>query len=202
MNTSKRHFLPVIIVAMVASLSSCSSDTTPNKNIVSVSPAPTTSNNISSPSSNQNPSMAQLRTKSANNEPQESLSENTPTTSPKAITSKTINVTLYTSDTQCQELIPQKVTVGAKAPVTDAVGKILEQRDTADFSLSGYRVKVKNGLATVDLRVSPESKRQLASLSSCEQFALFGSLRKTLTSNAKWNIKEVRFTEKGENVEL
>lgn len=198
MNTSKRHFLPLMIVAMVASLSSCSSDTTPGNNIANISPAPTTSNSISSPSANQTPSMAQLRAKSAEPSPR----ENTPSASPKAITNKTIKVTLYTSDTQCQELIPQQVTVGAQEPITSAVGKVLEQRDTADFSLSGYRVNVKNGVATIDLRVSPESKRQLASLSSCEQFALFGSLRKTLTSNSQWNIEEVRFTEKGENVEL
>ncbi len=205
MNTNQRNFLPLIIVAMVASLSSCSSDTTSPKEITSVSPAPTSSNSISSPSSTQNPSMAQLRAKSANIEPSlspESQSENTPTANPQATTNKTINVTLYTSDTQCQALIPQKVTVGAEEPVTGAVGKILQERDTADFSLSGYRVNVKNGVATVDLRVSPQSKRQLASLSSCEQFAMFGSVRKTLTSNAQWNIKEVRFTEKGENVEL
>ncbi|WP_309232586.1 hypothetical protein [Cylindrospermum sp. FACHB-282] len=109
-------------------------------------------------------------------------------------------MTLYTSDTQCQELIPQQASVPAEEPIKATVVKILEQRDTSDFSLSGYRVNVKKGVATVDLRVSPESKRQLASLSSCEQFALFGSLRKTLTSNVQWNIKEVNFTEGGKEI--
>jgi hypothetical protein len=103
---------------------------------------------------------------------------------------------------QCQELVPQKVTVPAKEPVTNAVGRIIEEQDSADFSVSGYRVRVKDGIATVDLRLSPQSKRQFASLSSCEQFALFGSLRKTLTSNSQWNIKEVRFTNKGEEIVL
>jgi len=111
-------------------------------------------------------------------------------------------VTIYTSDVQCQELVPEKISVPAEEPVTNTVGKIIEKRDTSDFSLSGYRVNVKNGVATVDLRISPESKRQIASLSSCEQFALFGSLRKTLTSNAAWNIKEVRFTERGQDIVL
>lgn len=118
------------------------------------------------------------------------------------MTDKTVNVTLYISDTQCQELVPQTITVAAQQPVTDAVGKILEQRDNGDFSFFGYRVNIKDGVATVDLRLDPKSRRQITSLSSCEQFALFGSLRKTLTSNPQWGIKDVRFTERGEQIVL
>lgn len=186
---------------MVVSLSSCSSNPTAS-NIDSGTPVSTTTptNSSLSQTPSQTPSVAQLREKSPN---QESPKENTPSSSaPKAVTSKTTNVTLFTSDAQCQELIPEKVSVPAEEPVTNVVSKILEKRDTSDFSLSGYRVNIKNGIATVDLRISPESKRQIASLSSCEQFALFGSLRKTLTSNAQWNIKEVRFTERGKDIVL
>ncbi|MEH2452547.1 sporulation/spore germination protein [Nostoc sp.] len=201
MNTTKRYFLPFIFVAMVVSLSSCSSNPTAG-NIDSGTPSPTPklTNSLSSQTPSQIPSVAQLREKSSN---QESPKENTPfSPTSKAATSKTTKVTVYTSDTQCQKLIPEKVSVPADEPVKNVVGKILEKRDTSDFSLSGYRVNIKNGIATVYLRISPESKRQITSLSSCEQFALFGSLRKTLTSNAQWNIKEVRFTERGEDIVL
>ncbi|MEH1964540.1 MAG: sporulation/spore germination protein [Nostoc sp.] len=201
MNTTQRYFLPLIFVTMIVSLSSCSSNPTA-RNIESGTPSPTTTptNSASSQTPSQISSVAQLREKSPN---QESPKENTPSSStPKAVTSKTTNVTLYTSDTQCQELIPEKVSVPAEEPVTNVVSKILEKRDTSDFSLSGYRVNIKNSIATVDLRISPGSKRQITSLSSCEQFALFGSLRKTLTSNTQWNIKEVRFTERGEDIVL
>jgi Sporulation and spore germination len=133
---------------------------------------------------------------------QESPDRNKTNSTTKTATQKAINVTLYTSDNQCQNLVPKEVSVPSEEPLKGAVGKIIEERDNADFSLSGYRVSVKNGVATVDLRVSPESKRQLTSLSSCEQFALFGSLKKTLTSNPKWNVKDVRFTEKGEELAL
>ncbi|AFY36044.1 GerMN domain-containing protein [Calothrix sp. PCC 7507] len=183
LNTTKRYFLPLIVVAIATSLSSCSSSPTSRQNIASETP-----NSISSPSVSQTPSMAQLRAKSVNPEP--------------LVTNKTTNITLYTSDVQCQVLVPQKVAVPAEEAVTGSVSKILEQRDSGDFSLSGYRVNVKNGTATVDFRVAPQSKRQLASLSSCEQFALFGSLRKTLTSNPQWKIKQVRFTQRGEDIEL
>ncbi|MFN6512903.1 MAG: sporulation/spore germination protein [Nostoc sp. CreGUA01] len=213
MKTTKRYLLPAIAVTIVLALSSCNSNpttsnidsqtpsptATPNTTL-SPEPIPTPTNTPSSRSSSQIPSVAQLREKSPN---QESAGENTPSSSiSKATNNKTSNVTIYTSDVQCQELIPEKVSVPANEPVTNTVGKIIEKRDTSDFSLSGYRVNVKNGVATVDLRISPESKRQIASLSSCEQFALFGSVRKTLTSNAAWNIKEVRFTERGEDIVL
>ncbi|MFN6558439.1 MAG: sporulation/spore germination protein [Nostoc sp. ChiSLP01] len=213
MKTTKRYLLPAIAVTIVLGLSSCNSNPTTN-NIESQTPSPTPTpnttlspepittptNSSSSRTSSQISSIAQLREKSPN---QESAGEKTPSSSTsKAASSKNTDVTIYTSDVQCQELIPEKISVPADEPVKNAVGKIIEKRDTSDFSLSGYRVNVKNGVATVDLRISPESKRQIASLSSCEQFALFGSVRKTLTSNAAWNIKEVRFTERGEDIVL
>ncbi|MCC5647754.1 GerMN domain-containing protein [Nostoc sp. CHAB 5824] len=201
MNITKRYFLPLIFVTIAVNLSSCSSNPTA-RNIDNGTPFPTTTSTNSTPyqTPSQIPSVAQLREKSPN---QKSSQENTPSSSTsKVAAGRTANVTLYTSDTQCQKLIPEKVSVPAEEPVTNVVSKILEKRDTSDFSLSGYRVNIKNGIATVDLRISPDSKRQIASLSSCEQFALFGSLRKTLTSNAQWNIKEVRFTEQGEDIVL
>ncbi|WP_392530313.1 sporulation/spore germination protein [Nostoc sp. C117] len=213
MNTTKRYFLPLIAVTIILGLSSCNSNPTTN-NTESQTPSPTAipsstlspepittpTNNSSSSTSSQIPTIAQLREKSPN---EESPKENTPSSStPRTAISKTTNVTIYTSDVQCQELVPEKVSVPVQEPVTNVVGKIIEKRDTSDFSLSGYRVNVENGIATVDLRISPQSKRQIASLSSCEQFALFGSVRKTLTSNAQWKIKEVRFTERGEDIVL
>ncbi|MBE9038871.1 GerMN domain-containing protein [aff. Roholtiella sp. LEGE 12411] len=203
-NTSKKYFLPFIVVAIAANLSSCNSSPIA-RNIDSETPAPVTTPSITSspapvttPNSaiSPTPSVAQLRDKS----PNKKLLRDKPSLTSQAAANKTTNVTLYTSDVQCQELIPQKISVSAEEPVTNAVSRIIEKRDTSDFSLSGYRVNVNNGIATVDLRISPESKRQITSLSSCEQFALFGSLRKTLTSNAQWKIKEVRFTSRGEEI--
>ncbi len=192
MNTSKRYIIPFTVMA-ITSLSSYNYSPTKNTTANSETPAPTNGKSFSTPS------MAQLRAKKYTvTEPP--LLKESPNKS--VATDKNINTTLYTSNTQCQELIPKPVSVSNKEPVTSVVTKILEQRDTADFSLSGYRVSIKDGVATVDLRISPHSQRQLTSLSSCEQFALFGSLRKTLTSNAQWNIKKVRFTELGKDIIL
>jgi hypothetical protein len=84
--------------------------------------------------------------------------------------------------------------------IDQSIGKILEQQTSADFSIVSYRLNISNEIATIDLRVAPDSSRQIASLSSCEQFALFGSIRKTLTSKLEWNIKDVRFTQGGKEI--
>jgi hypothetical protein len=171
-----KYVLPFIILAIATSISSCTANfNSTSRNIETEIPQPTTTPTTPPP---------------------------TPTPTSETPTEQTANVTLYTSDLQCQELIPQTTSVPTTEPIISAVGKIIEQQQTADFELSGYRVQVENGIATVDFRLSPSSQRQFTSLSSCEQFALFASLRKTLISNTEWNIKEVRFTEQGEEIIL
>ncbi|MGG6295550.1 hypothetical protein ACQ4M4_14245 [Leptolyngbya sp. AN02str] len=114
----------------------------------------------------------------------------------------TTTVTVYQADEQCVNFEPQQVQVPGDRPMEGAVGEILKKQGAGYFDLSGYRVSVNDGVATVDLRMSPDSDRKIASLSACEQFALFGSLRETLTKNTAWNIRDVRFTERGEEIVL
>lgn len=191
MNNHKRYIFPFLLVAILFTASSCSSELASEQSPESATEAPS-SESLSTPNRpvTQSPRSQTLNTDPSTPQPQ------------KAVTNKSLNVTLYTSDVQCQELLPKKAEVSAEQPIANAVGQILEQRDNSDFSLSGYRINVKNGVATVDLRLAPDSKRQLASLSSCEQFALFGSIRKTLISNSQWKIKQVRFTEGGQEIAL
>jgi hypothetical protein len=117
-------------------------------------------------------------------------------------TLKTITINLYQADTQCQGLVAKKVAISSDNSVDQAVQEVLKQTDSADFNLAGYRVNVnpKNKIATVDLRLPPKSKRQFTSLSNCEQLALFGSMRKTLKSNPKLNVKDVKFTNQGSKI--
>ena len=183
----KQYLLSLLLVAFSTVISSCDTNNTADN------PTPEIT-----PNSNINPSPPKKPQKS----PTPIVKPYVNNSNTKAISGKTINVTVYTSDAQCQELIPQKADVSAREPINEAIGKIFKEQNTADFSVSGYRVNVRNGVAIVDLRVSPESKRQLSSLSSCEQFALFSSVRKTLISNSQWKIKDVRFTERGEDITL
>ena len=117
---------------------------------------------------------------------------------------KTVSLNIYQADSQCQALVSEKVAIPLANSVNAAVGNVLKQADSGDFDLVGYRVNVNanSRMATVDLRLSPDSRRQFVSLSTCEQFALFGSLRKTLTSNSQLKIKAVRFTQQGKEIKL
>lgn len=117
---------------------------------------------------------------------------------------KLTEVTIYKADDQCVNFAPQQVQVAGDRPMEAAVGKVLENQGGDEFDLSGYRVSVDatTGEATVDLRMKPGSQRQIVSLSACEQFSLFGSLKETLTKNPDWNIKTVRFTERGSDLAL
>ncbi len=111
-------------------------------------------------------------------------------------------VTLYKADNQCSSYLPETTQVPADQPLAATVGKVIDAQDNADFQLTGYRVNLAEGVATIDFRVAPNSPRQIVSLSSCEQFALFGSLTETLTKNPDWQVQEVRFTERGEAIEF
>ncbi|HEY9624150.1 MAG TPA: hypothetical protein V6C78_27580 [Crinalium sp.] len=110
-------------------------------------------------------------------------------------------VTIYKADDECEKLIPETIQIPADRALEATVGKIINNQDNLDFQLGGYRIsRDSNGVATVDLRLIPNPRRQIVSLSTCEQFALFGSLRETLTRNPDWNIKSVRFTERGKEI--
>jgi hypothetical protein len=117
-------------------------------------------------------------------------------------TANTLALDIYRADSLCQALLPQTATVPAERSVDAAVRLVLEQANSADFDLAGYRIDVNTGVATVELRRAPDTRRQFASLSTCEQFALFGSLRKTLVDNPQLNIQQVRFTEQGRDIAL
>ena len=202
MHCSKKIWVTLITGLMFVSLSGCN---TPPPNPDESSPPATSSSQASpTPASGQTrptPTASQSNTRSST--ARESLNA-PPQAAPVTPAAKnTATVTVYTADSQCQNLVPEKVTVPAGQPIQGAVGKIIEERNTADFSLAGYRVNVDpSGVATIDMRLAPNSKRRFTSLSSCEQMALFGSLRKTLTSNPQWQISDVRFTSQGEEIVL
>ncbi|MGB3641179.1 MAG: sporulation/spore germination protein [Rivularia sp. (in: cyanobacteria)] len=191
----KRYIFPLMLSAMAIAASSCGSD--PSVDSVGQTPSdetPGASSEIQTPETG-------ITSKPSPKAKTAPFGTETPNQN-KTGNLKNSDITLYTSDLQCQELVPQKVAVSANEPVKDAVGKIIASKNTADINISNYRVNVNSGVATVDFRIPPDSPRQLVSLSSCEQFTLFNSIEKTLTSNPKWNIKNVRFTQSGKEIYL
>ncbi|WP_080804802.1 hypothetical protein [Halomicronema hongdechloris] len=113
-------------------------------------------------------------------------------------------VTVYRLDDQCQGYIDEAVRVPKEQALQTVIGQILSQQTFLGFDLSGYRVDYDPTAATItiDLRLAPDSFRRLVSLSSCEQQAIFGSLRQTLTRHPDWKIDTVQFTDRGQPLML
>lgn len=131
-----------------------------------------------------------------------------PTPSPRSNlaatpTANTENVKIYRLDLQCQWFQSETVVLPKDRSIDAAVGKVLANQQNGDFNISGYRViRRPKGEVIIDLRLAADSKRQFTSLSSCEQQALFGSLRQTLLRNPQWGVKLIRFRNRGAAIVL
>ena len=113
-----------------------------------------------------------------------------------------VTVSVYTIDDQCNDFVAQSVQVPSDKAVVDAVGQAMNAIDYNAFKLEGYQVNINGTTAVVDMKLSPSSQRQFTSLSSCEQRALFGSVEETLLNNADWDVKSVKFTNRGQEIIL
>jgi len=202
----RKQVLKSIVLGLVGGLMgglvSCSS--VPDSGKTSqITPTPTNSPLFSSPP-NQNPNNPSLgkdkltTAKSPNSEITKSPK------SPNSAAKNTVVVNIYQVDNQCNDFIAEKVDLPQNNSLDMAVAKVIEKSNINEFSLSGSKVTIdpQTAIATIDFQVASDSKRRFISLSSCEQFNLFGSLRKTLIDNPDWQIKDVRFTERGKEIIL
>ncbi len=152
----------------------------------------TPKNVVSSPS----PSASQA-VKTAEKSPQKTAQKPKISASKKPA-SNAVTVSIFRLDNQCNQFIAEKASVAKPKMIQATVARVIETVQNADFDLSGYRINVKGETVTIDFRVAPGAKRQLKSLSNCEQLALYGGLRKTLTGNSVLKIKSVQFSDRGQ----
>ena len=121
-------------------------------------------------------------------------------------TGETVSIEIYSIDQTCENLVSSQITVPADRSLDASIASLLTRASPEGLSPLNYRIAVDSttGKATLDLRptVSGDPPRSLRSLSSCEQLALFGSLRETLLSRSEWGIRSVEFTENGEPLVL
>lgn len=127
-----------------------------------------------------------------------------PSTAPSAAT--TVTVQIYSIDATCETLVPSQLTVPADQSLEASIATLLTRGSPDGLSPIDYSISVDSttGQATLDLRPTPSGnpQRSFQSLSSCEQLALFGSLRETLLRWPAWGIRSVEFTEKGKPIVL
>lgn len=199
-----------IALGLMAGLISCSSSSNPSNNsqtspspTVATSPSPSiaTSPFFSSPDgqNSNNPNKGD-RSPVKPTEPEINKAPKPPSQGDKA----TIAINIYQVDNQCNDFIAERVSLPQNNSLEMAVLKVIEKSNINEFILSNSKVTTdpQTGIATIDFQVANNSKRRFISLSSCEQFNLFGSLRKTLIDNPDWQIKDVRFTEGGKEIVL
>jgi hypothetical protein len=195
-----------LIGGLIGGLVSCSS--VPNPSDTSqVTPSPAIA---SSPSPN-SPLFSSPHSQSPNSPSPDKVEANLPkspepaiTKSPKSAPKNTVAINIYQVDSQCNDFIAERVNLPQSNSLEMAVAKVIEKSSINEFNLASSKVTTdpQTGMATVDFQVAANSKRRFISLSSCEQFNLFGSLRKTLIDNPNWQIKDVRFTEGGKELAL
>jgi len=175
-----------LLVLISTSLFSCADSNlkTAPESAVSPSAEPTPSATVSPLTPNANPTP--------------SKSPNSAGTSDKAA-DKQVPTTVYMLNNQCN-LVAKKVMLPSDEAMEEAIAQIIKPLETKEFSVSDYSVKVSDGVATVDLQTPADSPRTFESLSSCEQTALFEGIQQTLTANAAWKIRDVQFTQKGEEL--
>lgn len=178
MNNSKKCLYSCISIIISFSLSSCNPRSSPSPSTTITQPTP---NNTSSASTSVTASKS---------------SEAAVTQTPVALT--TVNI--YQIDSQCLQLVAEKSKIPLKDSLETVIKQIIDNFNSGDFQITGYRLTTHQNIATIDLRIAIDAPRQLSSLSLCEQLALLGALRKTLTSNKQWHINDVKFTQQGQEI--
>jgi len=205
-------FRTLVLGTIVACLGSCNS-APPSSETNSSTPTPANStpqaqvpnSPLPAPSASSPPAPAPPITQPKPAPSAVSVPPETPKITPSAAAAKEpIPVTIFLSDDQCQKMVPKEVKVSPESPVAGAVSEVVSQIRIKDLDLEKPEIAVDfgNKTAAIDLRLSANSKRNFDSLSSCEKFVLFDSLRSTLTKNTKWSIKTVKFTNQGKTIEL
>jgi hypothetical protein len=119
---------------------------------------------------------------------------------------KTNPTQIFYANSQCDRLttaIEQIPSSGSQQETaTRTLRSLLARQKIYGVKVNDYRVILENGVATVDITLDPSSRRQMSSLSSCEQFALFRAIETTLMQNQFLTVTEVKFTEAGRNLYL
>ena len=187
----------VILVGLLLWLVGCGASPVDSGDVV---PSEATSTPHASPST---PATAE-QDRSDHSPTEDSPESSSTPANPTTASPGTVPVIIYRVNHTCTDFIAEPARVNADQAMQATVRQILSDQAQAQFGLAGFRVTLDDDsqIATIDLRLSPDSSRQFVSLSTCEQMALFGSLRETLLQNSQWQVDAVEFTERGQEITL
>ncbi len=186
--TTTRTGVGAIVLSFL--VMSCTTPTVQNTPVPSPSstPSPAASTTLPSPSSTPFPSPEAPSAKP----PSVSLrtSENSLTT-----TASTVPIAIYRMDSGCNVLVAKTEGLPREKTLDAAVGAVISQSNSADFTISDYGITKQGTIATIVLRLPPTAKRPFTAMSACEQMSLFGALRATIVGQSDWNIRDVQFSD-------
>jgi hypothetical protein len=113
-----------------------------------------------------------------------------------------LTVDLYRVNGECNgfEAVPKDLPT--ETAMDAAIEETLAYTTNGDFEIAGYRLKTTDSVATIDLRLPPDSPRTFLSLAPCEAYTILGSLRETLIKNEIFGVSRVNFTYQGEEIPL
>ena len=160
------------------------------------------------PSSTTPPTTAQSSTPSPEAKP---TSTTTPTLQPSiaptpstssAAPSATVPVVIYHMDRDCNQFVKETEQLPKEKTMNRAIGSVLNRANTADFTITDYRVTSQGGVATIVLRLPSGGVRSFKSMSSCEQMSFFGAMRETVVQRKEWGIKDVTFTDGSKEIQF
>ncbi len=191
--TTLRTWFGVIVFSLL--VVSCTAPTPTVQNPPVPSPIPT----LASPSPSPKPSPS--------NSP--SPVENSPSPKPistplktSANTASTVPIVIYRMDSGCNDLVPKTEDLPKEKTLDAAVGTVINNNNSADFTVSDYAITKRGNSATIVLRLPPTAKRPFAAMSACEQMSLFGALRATIVGRSDWNIQDVQFSDGKKEIEF
>ena len=127
-----------------------------------------------------------------------------PTTSAamSATSATTIPVAVYHMDSNCNQLVKKTEQLPKEKTMDRAIGSVLNRANTADFTITDYRVTSQGEVATIVLRLPSGGVRSFKSMSSCEQMSFFGAMRETVMQRKEWGIKDVTFTDGKQEIQF
>ncbi|NJN75459.1 MAG: hypothetical protein HC796_03505 [Synechococcaceae cyanobacterium RL_1_2] len=91
-----------------------------------------------------------------------------------------LKVDLYRVNSECNGFEAVVKDLPTETAMDAAIEETLAYTTNGDFEIAGYRLKTVDSIATIDLRLPPDSPRTFLSLAPCEAYTILGSLRETL----------------------
>ena len=114
----------------------------------------------------------------------------------------TTPVAVYHMDSNCNQLVKETEQLPKEKTMDRAIGSVLNRANTADFTITDYRVTSQGEVATIVLRLPSGGPRSFKSMSSCEQMSFFGAMRETVVQRKEWGIKDVTFTDGKQEIQF